>query len=223
MNNNSDEVREILPKLRSHVLDLVMWLDVPEISYARALIFEGTTTSLDLAEEELTKLADITNAIHNRIHFYEVKALEAILHFKRGHLEKAEEALLTSFEIAEPEGMILFFIELGESFLPLTDQLPSEFRYKQFITRIKDHIHNRQNKNVVRKTRSRRDKLNALTRRELKVLTHVANGLQNQEIAEKLFNSEETIKKHIYNMFKKLNVKNRLSLVMKAKEKGILN
>ena len=43
-----------------------------------------------------------------------------------------------------------------------------------------------------------------------------------KEIAEKLYNSEETIKKHIYNMFIKMNVKNRLSLVTRAKEEGIL-
>jgi LuxR family maltose regulon positive regulatory protein len=60
------------------------------------------------------------------------------------------------------------------------------------------------------------------TRREFEVLEFIAVGLRNKEIAEKLFNSEETIKKHIYNMFMKMNVKNRLSLVSKAKEEGIL-
>ena len=65
-------------------------------------------------------------------------------------------------------------------------------------------------------------KSNLLTSRELKVLECVALGLRNQEIAEKLFNSEETIKKHIYNMFQKLKVKNRLSLVTMAKEMKIL-
>ena len=66
------------------------------------------------------------------------------------------------------------------------------------------------------------EKLTALTKSELKVLHCVALGLRNQEIAEKLFNSEETIKKHIYHMFQKLQVKNRMNLVTKAKEEGIL-
>ena len=46
--------------------------------------------------------------------------------------------------------------------------------------------------------------------------------MTRQEIAEKLFISPETVKKHIYNMFQKLHVKNRLSLVTKALEEGIL-
>ena len=66
------------------------------------------------------------------------------------------------------------------------------------------------------------DKLNVLSSKETEVLNCVAEGLRNKEISEKLFNSEETIKKHIYNMFQKLGVKNRLSLVTKATELSIL-
>ena len=47
-------------------------------------------------------------------------------------------------------------------------------------------------------------------------------GLRNMEIADKLFISDETVKKHIYNMFQKLNVKNRLSLVAKAKKESLM-
>jgi DNA-binding NarL/FixJ family response regulator len=65
--------------------------------------------------------------------------------------------------------------------------------------------------------------LNALTPTELKVLKCIAEGLRNREIADKLFNSEETIKKHIYHMFQKLEVKNRMSLVTRAKEEGIID
>ncbi|MEP1799455.1 MAG: LuxR C-terminal-related transcriptional regulator [Eudoraea sp.] len=55
-----------------------------------------------------------------------------------------------------------------------------------------------------------------------KILHYVAEGMRNREIAERLFNSEETIKKHIYHMFQKLEVKNRISLVAKVKEKGFV-
>jgi DNA-binding NarL/FixJ family response regulator len=64
--------------------------------------------------------------------------------------------------------------------------------------------------------------LTPLTRRELVVLACVADGLRNKEISDKLFNSETTIKKHISNMLVKLNASNRMALVAKAKELGIL-
>ena len=77
-------------------------------------------------------------------------------------------------------------------------------------------------KSVRESSKEKKANLNLLTQSELKVLDCIAQGLRNQEIAEKLFNSEETIKKHIYHMFQKLQVKNRMSLVTKAKEEGIL-
>ena len=72
------------------------------------------------------------------------------------------------------------------------------------------------------KTRSFTDRREVFTKKELDVLKCVALGMSNKEIAEKLFNSEETIKKHINNMFHKMFVKNRLSLVNKAKDIGAI-
>jgi len=43
-------------------------------------------------------------------------------------------------------------------------------------------------------------------------------GASNMEIADSLFLSEHTVKTHLYNVFKKLNVKNRTQAVTWAKE-----
>ena len=43
-------------------------------------------------------------------------------------------------------------------------------------------------------------------------------GASNSEIASSLFVSEHTIKSHLYNVFKKINVRNRLQAVRWAKE-----
>jgi len=69
---------------------------------------------------------------------------------------------------------------------------------------------------------AKREKLNLLTPSEIEILKYISKGLHNQEIADKLYNSELTIKKHISNMLHKMKVRNRLSLVTRAKEKGIL-
>ena len=60
--------------------------------------------------------------------------------------------------------------------------------------------------------------LKSFTPRELAVLKYVSRGMRNKEIATVLFVSDDTVKKHLYNMFQKLSVKNRLSLVSKARE-----
>lgn len=54
-----------------------------------------------------------------------------------------------------------------------------------------------------------KDKLDNLTRRELEVLIQVANGMFNKEIATSLNISERTVKNHISNIFKKIDVNDR--------------
>lgn len=52
-------------------------------------------------------------------------------------------------------------------------------------------------------------KIDSLTSRELEVLIQVANGMFNKEIALSLDISERTVKNHISNIFKKINVSDR--------------
>lgn len=52
-----------------------------------------------------------------------------------------------------------------------------------------------------------------LTRREEKILTLIHEGFSNQRIAEELFISVSTVKKHVYNIFGKTNVSNRNQLL----------
>ncbi len=54
-----------------------------------------------------------------------------------------------------------------------------------------------------------KDKIDLLTSRELEVLIQVANGMFNKEIADTLKISERTVKNHIANIFKKIEVSDR--------------
>ena len=56
---------------------------------------------------------------------------------------------------------------------------------------------------------SDKEKLESLTGREKEVLIEVANGMFNKEIATSLHISERTVKNHISNIFKKLDVSDR--------------
>lgn len=61
-----------------------------------------------------------------------------------------------------------------------------------------------------------------LTRREIEVLKLIAEGLTNVEIADKLFISFQTVDSHRKNLFKKLDAKNRASLINIAIHKGYI-
>lgn len=65
------------------------------------------------------------------------------------------------------------------------------------------------------------EKLN-ISKREHEVLVLIGKGMSNQEIADSLFVSQNTIKTHTSRLFEKLEVKNRTHAILKAKELGIL-
>jgi ATP/maltotriose-dependent transcriptional regulator MalT len=61
-----------------------------------------------------------------------------------------------------------------------------------------------------------------VSHRELEVLELVAEGFRNDDIAERLFISPKTVKTHLQNIYKKLDVGSRTEAAMKAKEMGLL-
>lgn len=61
-----------------------------------------------------------------------------------------------------------------------------------------------------------------MSQREYDVLKLMALGLSNQEIADQLFVSLNTVKTHVGNLFLKLDAKRRTQAVQQAKELGIL-
>lgn len=67
-----------------------------------------------------------------------------------------------------------------------------------------------------------KDKIDSLTSRELEVLIQVANGMFNKEIATSLNISERTVKNHISNIFKKIDVSDRTQAAVFAIKNDII-
>ena len=69
--------------------------------------------------------------------------------------------------------------------------------------------------------RTATDSSERLTEREHEVLHLIAEGLNNREIAEKLFISEKTVKTHVSNILGKLGVADRTQAAIYALRHGI--
>ena len=84
--------------------------------------------------------------------------------------------------------------------------------YPELMNYIIKHI------NVTSQDNQKENILEKLTAKEAEVASCVAQGFSNNEIAQKLGIQPVTVKKHIGNIFNKLNVKDRVSLAIKINE-----
>ena len=74
-----------------------------------------------------------------------------------------------------------------------------------------------------RVTRRRRRGPGGLTRRELEVLRLVARGATNRAVAATLWVTDQTVKFHLSNVYRKLGVRNRFEAARWAWENGLLD
>lgn len=113
--------------------------------------------------------------------------------------------------------VILFFIfynrlRLKNKSLEIKDMRHKIETYLQQITEFEQNDNYTKNSlDIVKKGKSY-----GLSSRETEVLNYIAQGLKNQEIADKMFVSLSTVKTHTKNIFEKLDVRNRIEAARKA-------
>ncbi|HBF37107.1 MAG TPA: DNA-binding response regulator [Firmicutes bacterium] len=61
-----------------------------------------------------------------------------------------------------------------------------------------------------------------LTQREFEIVNHIACGSSNKEIAERLFISEKTVKNHVSNILRKMELEDRTQVAVYAYRKGLI-
>lgn len=92
------------------------------------------------------------------------------------------------------------------------------------VARGESSLHPAVAKRLLREISSPPDKASeadALTEREVDVLTYVAKGHSNQEIADQLFLSERTVRTHVSSILSKLHLANRTQAALYALKEGL--
>lgn len=96
------------------------------------------------------------------------------------------------------------------------------FIYPTLATKLFGEL-NRQEEQKQERTKSlERRKEDRLTYREIEVLELICQGMSNQAIAQKLFLSEKTVKNHLTNIFRKIDVSDRTQAVLYALKNKIV-
>ena len=186
--------------------------------YALLLIIEMKFGEAEILLLKLLKMAQAANRIERII---EIKIIYAILNKATGNKENALTNLIEAFEDAACENILMSFVLYHSG---ISDLLKEVYKMqettktkipKKLIDKLKLAIEKREK---FKKINSE----SGLSDREVDALKLLAEDLSNQEIADKLFISLNTVKTHLKNIFLKLEVDNRSGAIAKAKEMGLI-
>ena len=173
----------------------------------------------------LNELAIETKQHGAKVFSLEIELLKVRAHKHLSEDTKAMDALLNALKLGQEQHNIQFFVSEGADLLSMLEEIRTlkSTSSKDRLNSISDSF---LNELIDALEDDSRQKLvvdeDELSSRELDTLNLIARGLSNQEIAAKLFISNNTVKTHVRNILFKLEAKNRNDAVQIAKEKGIV-
>lgn len=151
----------------------------------------------------------------------EILALQALAYQEQGEMETAVVAVQRALSLAEPEGYVRLFVDEGEPMRELLAACLTQGAAPEYVTRLMQAIDPAHDAASAAPDPNQM-LIEPLSDRELEVLALIGNGLTNQAIADELVIALSTVKKHVNNIFGKLNVSSRTQAVSRAQELTIL-
>jgi LuxR family maltose regulon positive regulatory protein len=163
----------------------------------------------------------------------EILVLQAMIENALDDHERAVNTLLSALALGEPEEYRRIYLDEGPAIAALLEDCRDKQRATgayspslQYITSLLEACRREAGlaleplAAVTVKGVERPDLF--LSTRETQVLLLIAQGKSNQEIAEELVVAVNTVKRHAYNIYAKLEVKKRTQAVSKARQLGII-
>ncbi len=213
------------------------------LSQARFLLVRGQETAragdLEQAADLLGTLFSEAERLQRAFSQMQILILQAMVQSALADA-RATQTLLCALALGEPEGYRQIFVDEGWRLAGLMDQcrtvqqesgghLPSLVFIDSLLAAIQRTPTGRASVNapVEKKASPTTARLEdglpiSLSAREMEVLALIAEGKSNQEISAELYLALNTVKRHAYNIFAKLEVKKRTQAVSRARQLGLI-
>jgi LuxR family maltose regulon positive regulatory protein len=182
----------------------------------------------------LTRLRGLAEAQGRLASLVEIFAVSALAYRAAGDHDAARAAAARALALAAPEGYTRTFVDLGEPMRLQIAEVGAQLAAQgaplaAYVERLLAAFPGQpaapapRTGGALGATRPRpADLAEPLTPRELEVLEWISEGLTNEQIAEKLVVGLSTVKKHINNLYAKLEVASRTQALKRARELGLV-
>jgi len=148
----------------------------------------------------------------------ELLLLQSMAYQGKHDLSHALAALKQALALAKPHGFMRVFLDEGAPMAQLLSRARSHRFELQYITKLLSGF----SKTETPPPNISQPLIEPLSERELEILRLVADGKSNQQIADALFITSGTVKKHLNNIFGKLSVQSRTQCVARARVLNML-
>jgi len=192
------------------------WLEVPSVTYAESLLRDPSPSVRESALPVIERSLQKVDAHHNLFQSIVFSLLRALALADRGDEAAALDTLAATVRRAEPSGLVRPFIDRGPRLIRLLEALAGRDVPQGYLATLLAASEGRPPERAINRETASPAVGTSLSNRELDVLELLTQRLSNKEIAERLHVSPETIKKHIRNLYQKLEVHGRRQAVARA-------
>ncbi len=193
------------------------------LAYVRILVAQAKLDEAYRILESLRIVMEPTGAITFLLYILTWQA--AVLQ-EQGNHEKALTVLRRALVLAEPEGYIRIFINKGPGLAKLLSKAAEAGSCARFAQKLLEKYRQSVGRvgpvkppsSPVESRKISPPLVEPLSRRELEILRLLGSSLSNPEIARELYLSVGTVRTHVKNIYRKLDVNRRMEAVQRARE-----
>jgi LuxR family maltose regulon positive regulatory protein len=216
---------DMLPAVKPANRGFALWVERPRLTKAEALIALGGTANLKAALELTDAALENARQTNNgRLLIYSLVTQSAVLH-SLNKVPDAMAALNEALRMGRQSGYVRPFVALRKPVGELLQRCTPAASLADFVLQLRKEMARSLPAQVEQGMKTGHileHGVTPLTTREMEVLILVSERRSIDEMAQALFISPNTVKKHLANIYGKLGVKSGRQAVAKMREIGVL-
>ncbi|AKN29844.1 LuxR family transcriptional regulator [Clostridium carboxidivorans P7] len=184
------------------------------IVYGKAVMLSKNYIKLEMLAESFVEPFSIFN---NEFGFIHNSIFDAVAKYNLYGMEEGVAVLEKALLKAQSDNIVMPFVENASHIMSMLEVILNRNLKNKYIKRVID-LSKQYNENIL----SSNEEKVKLSQREIEILTLTVKGLKRSEIAAKLNISEGTVKTHLQNIYKKLQVSGKFEAIKIAQMYGIV-